>query len=213
MEKNAVLTSATFGMGWFWGPDARFGIEKGVVRTRVGYAGGTKENPTYRSMGDHTEVIQIDYDPQQISYEELLYIFWSNHSPEGRPWSRQYMSIVLYHDEDQEKITQAIKLMIENKKGQKIFTEVNPLKRFYLAETYHQKYYLQMRKELMAEFKGIYPDSMEFFNSTAAARVNGYVAGEGTTSKLEEEINLFGLSDKGRELLRKIVGNPRYALF
>lgn len=183
------------------------------MRTRVGYAGGTKENPTYRSMGDHTEVIQIDYDSQQLSYEELLHIFWSNHSPEGRPWSRQYMSMILCHDEDQEKIAQASKLMIENKKGQKIFTEVKQLNRFYLAENYHQKYYLQMRKELMSEFKGIYPDSLDFINSTAAARVNGYVAGEGADNMLDEEIDLLGLSSKGQELLRKMGGNPRYALF
>ena len=68
-----------------------------MIRTRVGYAGGTTNNPTYRALGDHAETIQVDYDPTQISYEELLEAFWTSHSPTSRPWSRQYASIIFYH--------------------------------------------------------------------------------------------------------------------
>ncbi len=67
-----------------------------MVRTRVGYAGGTKRNPTYYNLGDHTETIQIDYDPTYVSYRELLDIFWESHDPAARPWSRQYMAVVFY---------------------------------------------------------------------------------------------------------------------
>lgn len=71
-----------------------------MIRTRVGYAGGSKENPTYYSLGDHSETIQIDYDPTQISYGQLLEVFWNSHNPTYEPWSRQYMSIIFYHSED-----------------------------------------------------------------------------------------------------------------
>ena len=77
-----------------------------MVRTRVGYAGGTKENPTYTSLGDHSEAIRIDYDPTRISYAELLEIFWQSHNCTSRAYSRQYMSIILYHDEEQRKLAE-----------------------------------------------------------------------------------------------------------
>ncbi len=77
---------------------------KGVVRTRVGYAGGEAPDPTYRRIQDHTEAIQIEYDPSITSYEELLEIFWESHDPTSRPYSRQYMSIVLYHNQEQRQI-------------------------------------------------------------------------------------------------------------
>jgi len=73
--------TATFALGCFWGPDASFGALEGVVRTRVGYAGGTTEGPTYKMIGDHTETIEIDYDPAVISYRELLEIFFDSHNP------------------------------------------------------------------------------------------------------------------------------------
>jgi len=71
----------------------------GVVRTRVGYTGGSTKNPTYHSLGDHTETVQIDYDPTQISFEELLDVFWDSHRPTQRAWSRQYMAAVFFHNE------------------------------------------------------------------------------------------------------------------
>ena len=94
----AQVETATFAMGCFWSPDALFGSTPGVVRTRVGYAGGTEENPTYREIGGHTETVQIEYDPTQISYGELLNIFWKNHNAEYPQFLQQYKSIIFYHD-------------------------------------------------------------------------------------------------------------------
>src|SRR5262249_18399740 len=73
----------------------------GVVRTRVGYTGGTSKDPTYYSLGDHTETLQIDFDPTVITYEQLLEVFWHTHNPCAQPWSRRYMSTVFYHGESQ----------------------------------------------------------------------------------------------------------------
>ncbi|MGB5616246.1 MAG: peptide-methionine (S)-S-oxide reductase, partial [Desulfobacterales bacterium] len=72
----------------------------------MGYAGGTKEAPTYHSLGDHTETIQIDYDPSQVSYNDLLDIFWQNHDPSSRAWSKQYMAAVFYHTDEQKKLAE-----------------------------------------------------------------------------------------------------------
>ena len=78
------LKTATFAAGCFWAPDARFGVISGVVRTRVGYSGGAEENPTYYEMKDHTETLQLDYDPGRVSYVELLDVFFGAHNPFAR---------------------------------------------------------------------------------------------------------------------------------
>jgi peptide-methionine (S)-S-oxide reductase len=115
-----------------------------VIRTRVGYSGGTKENPTYRSMGDHTETIQIDYDPEIISFENILDVFWKNHNPLRSSFgSRQYMSIILYHDDNQKELALKTKKDWEDMLDGEIQTEMVPYSVFYNAEDYHQKYYLR----------------------------------------------------------------------
>lgn len=95
-----VLPKATFAMSWFWFPEAQFGCAPGVVRTRVGYAGGSKLAPTYHAMGDHTESVDMDYDPAVTTYSHLLKMFWKNHDSTSK-CTRQYMSAIFYHDEDQ----------------------------------------------------------------------------------------------------------------
>ena len=176
-----------------------------MVRTRVGYAGGEKKNPTYQDLGDHTEAIQIDYDPTRVSYEELLEVFWDSHNPTSRPWSRQYMSIIFFHDEGQEQLARDSKALREEKVGGKIYTEITALSPFYLAEDYHQKYYLQGVPELKRELREYYPDLEAFVNSTAAARINGYVGGYGNLASLEEELESFALSGTAEERLRQRV--------
>jgi methionine-S-sulfoxide reductase len=171
----------------------------------VGYAGGTKADPTYYSLGGHSETIQIDYDPSQISYGELLDVFWDSHSPTSLPWSRQYASIIFYHDEEQRRLAIETRDREAARKGSKIYTEIVPYERFYLAEDYHQKYRLQSVPELLAEFQAIYPDNGDLVDSTAAARVNGYVGGYGSLEQLEAEMGELGLSPAGQEKLREIV--------
>ena len=177
-----------------------------MIRTRVGYAGGDKEDPTYRSLGNHAETIEIDYDPQQITYEELLELFWRSHEPATRPYSRQYASIIFYHDEEQKRLAEETMAREAERRGRSLYTEIVPYERFWLAEDYHQKDYLQGRDELLAEYQAIYPDAADFVNSTAVARVNGYAGGNGDLARLEAEIDDLGLSAAGQERLREIVG-------
>ena len=175
-----------------------------MVRTRVGYAGGTTQNPTYRNLGDHTETIQIEYDPTVVSYEELLGVFWSSHSPTARPWSRQYMSIIFYHNDEQRRLAIETRDREAAKVGGEIYTEIVPASEFTLAEAYHQKYQLRRVPDLVAEFSAIYTDD-DFVASTATARVNGYLGGNGTCEGLREEVDSLGLSAAGSEKLLKMV--------
>ena len=176
-----------------------------MVRTRVGYAGGTTKDPTYHNLGDHTETIQIEYDPARVSYEELLDVFWSSHNPTGRSWTRQYMSIVFYHNEEQRRLAEETRDREAARLQAQIFTEIVPAPEFYPAEAYHQKYRLRQVPELAREFSAMYPDDDDFAASTAAARVNGYVGGNGTCECLQEELDSLGLSPAGDERLLEIV--------
>lgn len=205
LKKAKKFETATFAMGWFWGPDAQFGLTHGVVRTRVGYSGGAKDNPTYYDLGNHTESIQVDFDSSIISFEELLNIFWSSHTPQYKAPSRQYMSIAFYHDDDQRKIAEKTKQEYEKRINSKVYTEITPFSRFYLAENYHQKYYLQLARELMKELGDIFNNFEEFIGSTAVAHVNGYIKGYGTLESLSKEIKDLGLSEKGQDRLKQIV--------
>jgi peptide-methionine (S)-S-oxide reductase len=172
-----------------------------VIRTRVGYAGGDKENPTYYSLGGHAETIQIDYDPARISYAALLDLFWASHSPTVRPFSTQYASIIFYRDEEQKRLAEESRDREAARRGAAIYTEIQPLTRFYLAEDYHQKYRLRQDGVLLAEFQSIYPNPADLVASTAAARVNGYLGGNGTLAQLQAEIGSLGLSPAGKERL------------
>jgi methionine-S-sulfoxide reductase len=176
-----------------------------VVRTRVGYSGGTKRNPTYQDLGDHTETIQIDYDPAQITYQELLTIFWEGHNPGSRPWSRQYMAAIFFHNDQQKKLALEMKGRAAARIKGEIFTQILPATEFYPAEDYHQKYFLRREVELLKEMAGIYPAAQDFVASTAAARLNGYVAGYGVRAGLEAELSSLGLSPEGNKRLLGMV--------
>ena len=151
----------------------------------------------------------MDYDPGRITYSELLDVFWRSHNPARRPWSRQYKAAVFYHDEEQKRLAMESRERIAKRIDGKVHTEIVAYSEFYLAEPYHQKYRLQLNRDLMREFKTIYSDNADFVNSTAAARVNGYLSGHGTLSQLQAELNGLGLSAAGAESLLHIVRNSR----
>lgn len=174
------------------------------MRTRVGYCGGTTERPTYRSIGDHAETIQIDFDPAVISYEKLLEIFWTTHNPCRQAWSRQYMSAIFYTGADQLAAIERTQVRFVRDPEQ-LQTEIVPLAKFWIAEDYHQKYRLRGESELAKEMLSIYPDARDFVASTAVARINGYLDGHGTAAQLERELGRLGLSPAGQELLRRQV--------
>ena len=177
----------------------------------MGYTGGKKANPSYYSLGDHTEAFQVDFDPNQISYEQLLEIFWDSHNPTHGAWSTQYKAALWVHSEQQSQLAEMSKAQIAQAKtgkwfNRKIQTETLPAETFYLAEDYHHKYLLQNSPRIWGDILEIYRDDMMgWVNSTAAARLNGYVGGYATMVQLEEEMDSLGLSAAGQEELWKIV--------
>jgi methionine-S-sulfoxide reductase len=171
----------------------------------VGYAGGAKENPTYHNLGDHTETLQVDYDPSKISYAQLLELFWEEHDPTSRSWSPQYKAVVFAHDEEQQRLAEESRARIAKKLGKTVHTEVLPYGRFYAAEDYHQKYYLRGHRQILRQFQQYYPQAADLMNSTAAARVNGYIGGHGTAAAYKADIDRLGLSAAAREELEELV--------
>ena len=176
------------------GLDSRFGSIDGVVSTRVGYAGGSTDNPTYRSIGDHSETIQIDYDPSVISYRRLLDVFWNGHNCVAQALSRQYMSIIFYHNEQQRQLAAETAAQRQAELKTTVVTEINAFARFYPAEDYHQKYYLQRYPVIWGDLNAIYLDMADIIASTAAARINGYLGGNGTFKSLQAQLSSLGLS-------------------
>ncbi len=173
-----------------------------MVRTRVGYAGGTTPDPTYDDIGDHAETVQVDYDPEKISYDELQDVFWTSHNPGARPWSTQYRSAIFPADDDQRKRAERSAAKIEADIGGKIFTAIEPLARFYQAEGYHQKYYLRRDYVLMREFNEMFPERDGFVSSPSAAKANGIIAGLASKEELETFLPLLGLSEEAQKRLR-----------
>ncbi len=167
----------------------------------MGYAGGSSPDPDYGHIGDHTETVQVDYDPARITYKELLAIFWQSHDPTHRTWSRQYRHVVFYQDDTQRRLAEKSKAALEQTLDKTVRTEIAPLQSFTWAEEYHQKYLLKSERALVQELQRIYPRPRDFDNSTAVARLNGYVAGDGTRQRLAREIDQLGLSARGRDLL------------
>ena len=173
-------------------------------RTRVGYTGGVKTNPTYHALGNHTEALQVDFDPQKISYEDVINLVWKSHNPIRSARSSQYKSAIWFSDDEQLAIIESTMQPLAERFGQLPTTEVLPLGEFYNAEDYHQKYSLQYHKAAMDCFRKMYPDFNDFNRSTAAARLNGFSAGHGMQALFETEKNLYGLDE---EMLGKIVRN------
>ncbi len=150
MSENNLET-ATFAAGCFWGVEDTFMKKKGVKATSVGYTGGNFSNPTYEDVctdkTGHAEAIQLRFDPKEVSYEELLDLFWSIHDPttknrQGPDIGSQYRSTIFYHTAEQENIAKKSKRNLDDSKFKnKIVTEIVPATTFYPAENYHQKYY------------------------------------------------------------------------
>lgn len=196
------LETATFGMGCFWGPEARFGSFPGVIRTRVGFAGGTAQEPTYRNMGDHTETVEIDFDPAIISFETVLKEFWRNHYPNRDNYKgRQYISLLRYRGQQQKRTIDRVKKEMEQELGEEIETEIEEFRDFTLAEDRHQKYYLKRYPKALEQLQDLYLEPGQLAGSTFAARLNGFVKGFGTRAALKEEIAGWDINQESRTLL------------
>jgi len=145
------MAIATFGAGCFWGVEAEFRRVKGVKATAVGYAGGDLQNPTYKDVCSdttgHAEVVQVEYDPEAVSYDDLLNVFWENHDPttlnrQGPDVGTQYRSVVFFHTPEQEQAARASKERLEQsgRFRRPIVTQIEPAAEFWRAEDYHQQY-------------------------------------------------------------------------
>jgi peptide-methionine (S)-S-oxide reductase len=141
---------ATFGGGCFWCVEAVFERIPGVRAVISGYAGGRTPDPTYKAVctgsTGHAEVVQIEFEPDRIRYEELLDLFWQAHDPttlnrQGADEGTQYRSIILYHDDAQKAAAERSRQKVNSALGQSVVTEIVPLKKFYAAEDYHQDYF------------------------------------------------------------------------
>ena len=143
---------ATFGAGCFWKTENEFLKVPGVTKTSVGYMGGDFANPSYLDVvariTGHAEVAQIEYDPERVSYQELLDIFWQMHDPtslnrQGADRGEQYRSVIFYHTPEQEQIARKSKLQLQQsgKYDKEIVTEIKPAKDYYLATEDHQQYF------------------------------------------------------------------------
>jgi peptide-methionine (S)-S-oxide reductase len=145
------MDRATFAAGCFWGVEAAFRAVPGVVSTTVGYSGGSFPNPTYHDVctgrTGHAEVVQVEFDPERVSYQDLLRVFWENHDPttlnrQGPDHGTQYRSAIFYHTPEQQAAALAAKQQLERSGAYKrpIVTEITPASAFYRAEEYHQQY-------------------------------------------------------------------------
>lgn len=144
MEKQA-----TFGAGCFWGVEAAFRRTQGVTGTKVGYAGGKVDNPTYEQVCSdttgHAEVVQVTYDPGQVPYEQLLTIFWLEHDPtqlnrQGPDVGSQYRSVIFVHDEEQRAAAEASREAVQARFTRPVVTTIEDAPPFWEAEDYHQQY-------------------------------------------------------------------------
>ena len=140
---------ATFGAGCFWGVEAAFRRLDGVTATAAGYAGGRTDDPSYEDVCSHTtghvEVVEVTYDPEQVSYDQLLGVFWGKHDPtqlnrQGWDIGDQYRSVVFFHDKEQQEAALAAKAREQASYTAPIVTQVEPAETFYEAEDYHQQY-------------------------------------------------------------------------
>ncbi|HZT70916.1 MAG TPA: peptide-methionine (S)-S-oxide reductase MsrA [Terriglobia bacterium] len=145
------MEKATFGAGCFWGVEATFRQVNGVTNTTVGYMGGTLKNPTYKDVctdkTGHAEVVQVEYDPSVVSYDNLLAVFWQCHDPttlnrQGPDIGTQYRSVIFFHTPEQEKAARLSKEELDKAGifGRPIVTEIEPASEFWRAEEYHQQY-------------------------------------------------------------------------
>jgi len=172
----------------------------GVVKSRVGYTGGSTRNPTYRSIGDHTETVALDFDPDKISYKELLDHFWSSHNPHSQSHNRQYMPAIFYHGTKQKLLAEETKDELQKQYSQPITTQILPAETFYNAEDYHQKYLLRQHRELL---EGLNLSDEEIISSPVSCKLNAYISGHGNGEDLEKNCADFGLSQTQTSYVKK----------
>lgn len=203
------LRMAAFALGSFWRSEAVFGCLNGVVRTTVGYAGGSKTNPQYRSLGDHAESVLVEYDLRLISFRQLLEVFWSSHDSrqvfgQGPDVGNQYRSIIFTNGTEESRLAALSKEREQAKsKVSIVTTQIQPRWTFYPAEPEHQKFELK-RNPLLLQLMGNLPEE-ELEASSVATTLNGYAA-ELCPPEIQKQIDakINDIVKRGWPMLREI---------
>jgi len=212
VREKGLTGRITLGMGCFWSPEALFGAMPGVLCTQTGYAGGTADHPTYREMGDHTECIQLEFDTEVITFEELAAIFWERHQPVNINGykGRQYQSLLIYETDSQR---EAIDRVLRNRERSGLGrpeTDIVPYSIFYAAEERHQKYYLKRYPQAVEALTSLYPSHSQLNSSTIAARLNGLAKGFTNMERIKLEVEAWGIDDRARSRLLETITSIRW---
>ncbi|KAL8476456.1 hypothetical protein ACS0TY_028937 [Phlomoides rotata] len=203
------LRTAVFALGSFWRSEAAFGCWDGVVRTTAGYAGGSKPNPEYRSLGDHAECVQVEYNPKIISFRQLLDVLWSSHDSrqvfgQGPDVGDQYRSIIFTNGTEESRFAALSKEREQTRsKNGVITTQIQQLGTFYPSEPEHQKFELK-RNPFLLQLIGNLPEE-ELERSSLATKLNGYAA-ELCPPSMQRQIDakINDILRKGWPILREI---------
>ncbi|KAK6150699.1 hypothetical protein DH2020_015631 [Rehmannia glutinosa] len=206
---DQILRTAVFALGSFWRSEAAFGCLDGVVRTAVGYAGGSKSSPEYRSLGDHAECVQIEYDPRIINFRQLLDVFWISHDArqvfgQGPDVGNQYRSIIFTNGTEESRFAAISKEREQTRlKNSVVTTQIQQRGTFYPAEPEHQKFELK-RNPFLLQLIGNLPEE-ELERSSLATRLNGYAA-ELCPPRLQRQIDakIKDILRKGWPILREV---------
>ncbi|CAK9157037.1 unnamed protein product [Ilex paraguariensis] len=191
-KSNQPLKTAVFALGSFWRSEAVFGCLDGVVRTTVGYAGGSKMSPEYRSLGDHAECVQIEYDARLINFRKLLEVFWSSHDSrqvfgQGPDVGNQYRSIIFTNGTEESRLAAVSKEREQTRsKSSIVTTQIQHLGTFYPAEPEHQKFELKQNPFLLQLIGNLPEEELE--KSSMAAKLNSYAA-ELCPLKMQKQID------------------------
>lgn len=177
----------------------------GVIRTEVGYAGGDKVGPTYHDLGEHAEVLQIEFETSQLSFQELLTMFWASHDPTRDGRRSQYRSVLICEDAAQLAVANESRSKLEGKLGRRVQTEVVSGEPFYPAEDYHQKWKLRRRTALYEDLAKSFDTEESLLRSFAATKLNAIVGGHVSPSTVDTIAHRLHLSDDGLALVASLV--------
>ncbi|MFF2482298.1 peptide-methionine (S)-S-oxide reductase MsrA [Paenibacillus sp. NPDC058071] len=206
------IDTATFGMGCFWSPEALFGQLPGVISTQTGYAGGAAEYPTYRNMGDHTETVQLRFDPSKLPFESIVRLFWNSHNPNNINGYKgdQYKSLLFWQTEEQRDAIGRV-LQERNERGETgAETEVCPYEHFWPAEDRHQKYYLKRYPDAVRQLELLFLHLDAPMETTLAARLNGVAKGYANLSAVKDEIADSDIDEGEKERLIAAISRIRW---
>lgn len=193
----AKTEKAYFSMGCFWGSEAMLASCPGVLHTRTGFTGGQTPNPSYSAIADHVETVEVTFDPALTSFEQLLDHFWDHHNARAKPIFRQYASAIFTTSKIQTIEAKSARSQRQTEGGSDpILTAVIPLQKFYPAEAYHQKYYLQQDTELAKLLPG-----SDKYSTQLATKLNALAGRAGDRDLLIEALSPFGLTAPQAEAL------------